>query len=168
MVDMDSMLIVGNYVSQKSNDKQEIEPILEELDKLPESIGKVVKAAADSGYFSEGNVNKLSLKGIEPYISLGRQSHNQSLEERFCETPQIPENPTILDSMKHRLKTEEGKKFYARRKSTVEPVFGIIKEVIGFRRFMLRGLEKVTGEWNLVCIAFNLKRLCVLKKTVKG
>ena len=71
MVDMDSMLIVGNYVSQKSNDKQEIEPILEELDKLPESIGKVVKAAADSGYFSERNVNKLSLKGIEPYISLG-------------------------------------------------------------------------------------------------
>ena len=168
IVDMATILIVGNYVSQKSNDKQEIEPGLEELDKLPESIGKAEKGAADNGYFSEANVNKLSLKGIEPYISLGRQSHNQSLEERFCETPQAPENPTTLESMKHRLKTEEGKKFYAKRKSTVEPVFGIIKEVIGFRRFMLRGLEKVTGEWNIVCIAFNLKRLCVLKKTVKG
>ncbi len=64
--------------------------------------------------------------------------------------------------MKHRLKTEAGKQFYAQRKSTVEPVFGIIKEVMGFRRFMLRGIDGVTGEWTLVCIAFNLKRLCSL------
>ena len=74
----------------------------------------------------------------------------------------MPEKGTPLELMKYRMKTEEGKKFYAKRKSTVEPVFGIIKEVIGFRRFMLRGLEKVTGEWNLVCTAYNLKRLCKL------
>lgn len=167
-VDMTSMLILGNYVSQNPNDKQEIEPGLEELDKLPEKLGKAEKAAIDNGYFSEANVNKLSLKGIEPYISLGRQFHNQSIETRFEKEPEMPENPTALELMKYRLKTEEGKKFYAKRKSTVEPVFGIIKEVIGFRRFMLRGLEKVTGEWNLVCIAYNLKRLCVLKKAIKG
>jgi len=162
IVEIDSMLISGNYVSQKSNDKQEIEPGLEELEKLPEKVGKAEKAAIDNGYFSEDNVNKLSLRGIEPYISLGRQSHNQSIEERFEKPPEMPENPTPLELMKYRMKTEEGKKFYAKRKSTVEPVFGIIKEVIGFRRFMLRGLEKVTGEWNLVCAAYNLKRLCKL------
>lgn len=162
IVDMDSMLILGNYVSQKSNDKQEIVPCLEEIYKLPEKIGKVEKAAADNGYFSEDNVNELSSKEIAPYISLGRQSHNQSLEERFEKLPEKPENPTPLELMKYRMKTEEGKKFYAKRKSTVEPVFGIIKEVIGFRHFMLRGLKKVTGEWNLVCIAYNLKRLCKL------
>jgi len=162
IVDMDSMLIVGNYVSQKPNDKQEIEPSLEELAKLPKSIGKAGKLAADNGYFSESNVKKITDKGIEAYISSGRQSHNQSLEERFQEEPKAPENPNEVESMRHRMKTEDGKKFYAKRKSTVEPVFGIIKEVIGFRRFMLRGLEAVTGEWNLVCVAFNLKRLCKL------
>lgn len=162
IVDMDTMLISGNYVSQNPNDKQEIEPLLEELDKLPDKIGKAEKAAIDNGYFSESNVTMLSLKGIEPYISLGRQSHNQSIEERFEKPSEMPENGTPLELMKYRMKTEEGKKFYAKRKSTVEPVFGIIKEVIGFRRFMLRGLEKVTGEWNLVCTAYNLKRLCKL------
>ena len=76
--------------------------------------------------------------------------------------PSPPQNPDAVAAMKHRLKTEAGKQFYAKRKSTVEPVFGIIKEVMGFRRFMLRGFEAVTGEWTLVCIAFNLKRLCRL------
>lgn len=76
--------------------------------------------------------------------------------------PSPPINPDAVAAMKHRLQTEAGKEFYAKRKSTVEPVFGIIKEVMGFRRFMLRGLEAVTGEWTLVCIAFNLKRLCRL------
>ena len=85
--------------------------------------------------------------------------HNLTFEERFAAEPESPENPDALTAMKHRLKTEAGKQFYAQRKSTVEPVFGIIKEVMGFRRFMLRGIDGVTGEWTLVCIAFNLKRL---------
>ena len=99
---------------------------------------------------------------IEPYIACGRQTHNLTLEERFAPEPEAPENPDALTAMKYRLKTEAGKQFYAKRKSTVEPVFGIIKEVMGFRRFMLRGIDAVTGEWTLVCIAFNLKRLCRL------
>ena len=89
-------------------------------------------------------------------------NHNPTLEERFAKAPEAPKDPDSVDAMAHRMKTEAGKKFYAQRKSTVEPVFGIIKEVMGFRRFMLRGLDAVQGEWVLVCMAFNLKRLCVL------
>ena len=157
------MLIVGNHVSQQPNDKQEVEPALAELDQLPDSLGEVEKAALDSVFFSEHNTKRFEEKGIEPYIAYGRQTHNLSLEERFAAPPPPPENPDALTAMQHRLKTEAGKQFYAKRKSTVEPVFGIIKEVMGFRRFMLRGFEAVTGEWTLVCIAFNLKRLCALK-----
>ena len=158
-VDMDTMLIVGNHVSQHPNDKQEVEPGLEKLNQLPETIGKVKRAALDSGYFSEDNTKRLEEEQIEPNIACGRQTHNLTFEERFAAEPEAPENPDALTAMKHRLKTEAGKQFYAQRKSTVEPVFGIIKEVMGFRRFMLRGINAVTGEWTLVCIAFNLKRL---------
>ena len=84
-------------------------------------------------------------------------------EERVAKAPEAPKNPDSVEAMAHRMKTEAGKEFYAQRKSTVEPVFGIIKEVMGFRRFMRRGLDAVNGEWTLVCMAFNLKRLCVLR-----
>ncbi len=161
-VEMETMLIVGHHVSQQPNDKQEVEPALTQLDQLPESLGQVEKAALDSGFFSEHNTHCFEAKGIEPYIASGRQTHNLSLEERLAPLPSPPQNPDAVAAMKHRLKTETGKEFYAKRKSTVEPVFGIIKEVMGFRRFMLRGFEAVTGEWTLVCIAFNLKRLYAL------
>jgi len=74
----------------------------------------------------------------------------------------MPKDADSVVAMEHRMKSEAGREFYAQRKSTVEPVFGIIKEIMGFRRFMLRGLEAIKGEWLLVCMAFNLKRLCVL------
>ena len=143
------MLIVGNHVSQHPNDKQEVEPALAELDKLPESLGKVEKAALDSGFFSEHNTKRFDAKGIGPYIASDRQTHYPSLEERFAAPPLPPRNPDVLAAMKHRLKTDAGKQFYAQRKSTVEPVFGIIEEVMGFRRFMLRGFKAVAGEWTL-------------------
>ena len=133
-----------------------------QLNQLPETLGQVERAALDSGFFSEENTQRLSEKEIEPYIACGRASHNLTLEERLAPAPALPENPDAVTAMKHRLKTEVGKQFYAKRKSTVEPVFGIIKEVMGFRRFLLRGLNAVAGEWTLVCIAFNLKRLCTL------
>ena len=161
-VDMDTMLIVGNHVSQNPNDKQEVEPALVQLNQLPENLGQVKRAALDSGFFSEHNAKRLEENEIAPYIARGRESHNLTLEERLAATPAPPEKPDTITAMKHRLKTEVGKEFYAQRKSTVEPVFGIIKEVMSFRRFLLRGLNAVTGEWTLVCIAFNLKRLCTL------
>ena len=84
--------------------------------------------------------------------------------DRFREPVPLPDGATVLDTMKHRLKTRSGKAVYAKRKSTIEPVFGIIKSVMGFRQFLLRGVEAVKGEWDLVCIAFNLKRLFALAK----
>lgn len=162
-VDIETMLIVGQHLSQNPNDKQEVAPALAELSRLPDELGRITKAATDSGYFSKENIQKFEAAGIEPYIPKGRQHHNPTLEERFAQAPEAPKNADSVGKMAHRMKTEAGKNFYAQRKSTVEPVFGIIKEVMGFRRFMLRGLDAVQGEWTLVCMAFNLKRLCVLR-----
>jgi hypothetical protein len=97
-----------------------------------------------------------------PLIALGREAHHPSLSERFAEATPAPDNPTAVEAMAHRLKTLEGRKLYAQRKHTPEPVFGIIKSVLGFRQFLLRGLDKVRGEWNLVTMAWNLKRMFVL------
>lgn len=126
------------------------------------------RAALDSGYFSEDNVRLLEEHKIEPYIATGRQSHNMSLAQRLAPEPEPPTRADTKTQMNYRLKTEEGKAFYAKRKSTVEPVFGIIKEAMGFRRFLLRGLKAVEGEWRLVCIAFNLKRLWQLMTASLG
>jgi transposase len=158
-VDMDSLLIVENHITQQPNDKQEIKPALENLGTLPADLGTADSIAADTGYFSEGNVKICEQQHIKPYIATKRDEHNQSLKERFCNPQPLPDNADPVTTMKHRLKTMEGKRLYARRKCTVEPVFGIIKAVMGFRQFMLRGLESVIGEWDLVCIAYNLKRL---------
>ena len=162
-VDMATLLVVGAHVTQQANDKQEVEPALQEVAKLPDDLGQVERAALDNGYYSQDNIETLVDQGIEPFIAVGRQSHYEALEERLAPVPEAPQNPDAVDAMKHRLKTTEGKAFYAKRKTTVEPVFGIINEVMGFRRFLLRGLEAVKGEWRLVCLAFNLKRLCALR-----
>ena len=161
-VDMDSLLIVENHISQQPNDKQEIKPALENLATLPDRLGKVDALAGDTGYFSEGNVKICEREHIIPYIATKRDKHNQPLKERFSQPRPLPENADPVTAMKHRLKTLQGKRLYAKRKSTVETVFGIIKAVIGFREFLLRGLESVSGEWDLVCIAYNLKRLHTL------
>ena len=161
-VDGKTMLIVTEHVSQKANDKQEVEPALDKLAQLPEALGKVERAGLDTGYFSADNVDSLNQHTIAPFIASGRQSHNQRLEARLADEPKAPEKPTPVESMQYQMKTKQGKEFYAKRKSTVEPVFGIIKEIMGFRHFMLRGIEAVEGEWTLICLAYNLKRLCVL------
>ncbi|ABK99096.1 IS1182 family transposase [Pelobacter propionicus] len=161
-VDTASKLIVSAHVTQNPNDKQELTPTLENLAALPEKLGKATDLVADSGYFSETNVTACEENGITPYIAVDRQSHNVPLMERFAEPPPLPEDADSVARMKHRLKTPSGKAIYAQRKVTSEPVFGIIKAVMGFRSFLLRGFEAVKGEWNLVCMAYNIKRLHVL------
>ena len=165
-VTMGSLLIVGTHVTQNANDQQEVDPALVELAKLPETVGAVQRAALANGFYSAHHVEILVEHGIEPFIAGGRQPHHEALEQRLAPVPEAPNNPDAVGAMKHRLKTKEGKTFYAQRKSTLEPVFGIIKEVMGFRRFLLRGLEAVQGEWRWVCLAFNLKRLFVLQQGV--
>jgi len=157
-----SLLVVAIDVVQDTNDKQQLEPMLGKIDALPEELGEVETLLADNGYFSEANVTACEAADIEPLIALGRQPHHPSLAERFAGTPPAPENPTPVEAMAHRLKTPEGRKLYALRKQTPEPVFGIIKSVLGFRQFLLRGLDKVRGEWSLVTMAWNIKRMFTL------
>jgi transposase len=157
-----SLLVIASDVVQASNDKQQIEPILGKIAALPEELGQTATLLADSGYFSAGNVAACEAAGIEPMIAVGRQPHHPPLAERFADAPPAPENPTPVEAMAHRLKTPEGRKLYALRKQTPEPVFGIIKSVLGFRQFLLRGLDKVRGEWSLVTMAWNIKRMFAL------
>ncbi|MCS4149389.1 putative house-cleaning noncanonical NTP pyrophosphatase (MazG superfamily) [Salinibacter ruber] len=156
---MDSHLIVGGHISQKSNDKQELKPALQDLSELPERVGSPDRLAADSGYYSSDNAQACEDHRITPYISTGREKHNQTWKERFSEPEGTPEEESGLEAMAYRLETREGKDFYGRRKGTAEPIFGIVKEAMGIRQFLLRGLEKVKGEWALIRCAFNLKRM---------
>ncbi len=169
-VDVETMIIVESHVSQATNDKRELEPALSGLNDLPDELGKVKAILADAGYFSETNVALCESFSIEPYIPPGREKHNQPLLERFLEPEPLPEDADTISKMRHKLKTIEGRSIYGKRKSTVEPVFGIIKHVMGFRQFLLRGFEAVSGEWDLVSIAWNLKRLFVLngQQVAKG
>ena len=157
-----SLLVVAQNVVQAANDKQQIEPMLDKLAALPPELGQVETLLADTGYFSVANVQACVAADIDPLLAMGRQPHHPPLAERFAPDPPPPEQPTPLEAMAHRLRTQEGKKLYALRKHTPEPVFGIIKAALGFRQFLLRGLDKVRGEWNLVTMAYNLKRLFAL------
>lgn len=162
-VDIETLLIVGHHLSQNPNDKLEIDPALAVLKSLPGQLGTVDSLLADAGYFSEANVDSCQKEQILPFISAHRDKHNQSLKERFAEPAPLPETANAVEKMTHRLQTQEGRALYAKRKCTVEPVFGIIKAVLGFRQFLLRGVESVRGEWSLVCMAWNLKRLHALR-----
>lgn len=157
-----SMLVVAVDVVQAPNDKQQLEPMLEKIGALPEELGETETLLADTGYFSARNVEACEKAGIDPLIAMGRQPHHPPLQERFETAPPAPENPTPVEAMAHRLKTPEGRDRYALRKQTPEPVFGIIKSALGFRQFSLRGLDKARGEWSLVTMAWNIKRMFVL------
>ena len=157
-----SLLVVAVTVTQAPNGKQRIEPILDEIDALPDELGEVDTLLADTGYFSAANVAACEAAGIDPLIAMGRQPHHPPVDERFGPDPEPPENPTPVEAMAHRLKTRAGRDLYALRKQIPEPVFGIVKSVMGFRQFLLRGTGKVRGEWSLVTMAWNMKRLFVL------
>jgi hypothetical protein len=163
-VDIATHLIVAHHVTQHTNDKQEIKPALAKRGQLPACLGTVDSLLADTGYFSQGNVEACVDATIKPYIAQKRQSHNPPLEARFQHQPEIDETTLPpVEAMTHRLSTKTGKALYGKRKSTVETVFGLIKHVLGFRQFQLRGLESVQSEWNLVCIGWNLKRIHALR-----
>jgi transposase len=159
------LLVVATDVVQAANDKQQVEPMLGQLAALPVALGQVETLLADTGYFSEANVQACVAADIDPLLAMGRQPHHPPLAERFAPDPPPPEQPTPLAAMAYRLRTQEGRTLYALRKHTPEPVFGIIKAALGFRQFLLRGLDKVRGEWTLVTMAYNLKRLFALAGT---
>ena len=154
------MLIVATSLSNHPNDKKEVEPTLQAL---PAELGKPAAAALDNGFFSEANISIMEGYGIDPYIATGREAHRKDLNVLLRKLPEIPAlDASPKEKMSYKLATEIGQAIYRLRKCTVEPVIGIIKEIMGFRQFSLRGLKKVAGEWCLVCLAFNLKRMHVL------
>lgn len=159
-VDHDSRLIVGATLSNNPNDQR---GLIQTVDSIPKKIGKPVAALADAGYKSNSNILEMENRGIDPFIATGREAHNDFLnqfQESKLQTSE--EKLTPIEKMAVKLKTKQGKEIYRHRKMTVEPVFGIIKQAMGFRRFSFRGEENVSKEWKLVSMAYNLRRLYVL------
>ena len=155
---------MGQTVTEAPNDKEQLLPMVEVIEgqsgQRPEEI------LADRGYCSEQNLEFLESAGqpeqrIEGYIATERQKHDEHREP--CPKGPLPKDATRVDRMRRKLKTKAGKAVYAARKAIVEPVFGQIKQARGFRQFLLRGIEKVRGEWSLVCLTHNILkcyRLC--------
>jgi hypothetical protein len=166
-VAVDSRLIVGQRVSQAPNDKQELVPT---VGAVAPALGSVAAVLIDSGFFSEAAVRQIehtaegTPSGTTVYAPLDKTSHHRSVED--LEPKSEPEAPaagaSMSEVMRYRLKTKGGKALYKLRQQTVEPVFGIIKGVLGFRQFLLRGVKKVGLEWELVCLAYNFRRLHTL------
>ena len=155
-----SMLVTGCYVTNHANDKLELTPTVESV--APE-VRELSHVNADTGYFSEKAVLEVEQNGAGPtvYCAVEKHSHHRSVDDllKKSDPPLPPDEASVKEKMSHRLKTAEGRAKYKDRKETVEPVFGIIKSVLGFRQFMLRGLDKVNLEWDLVTLAYNFKRL---------
>jgi transposase len=163
-VDATCQIILACDVSDASNDKQQAEPLAQailatladagiELPTDESGATEAIPATLDNGYDSEAAVQALETLGFDPYISTGRQPHHTP-EAEASDPP-----ATAKERMATKVRTPEGRALYARRKVIVEPVFGQIKEVRGFRRFLLRGLQKIRGEWCLVCLTHNVLKL---------
>ena len=158
--DQDSLLIVATGLSNHPNDKQEAVPT---LDAMAPELGKPEAAALDNGYFSEANIHAFQEREVEAYIATGREPHHQDWHTFFAALPEPPgESASPKEKMAYKLLTEIGQTIYRLRKCTVEPVIGIIKEILGFRQFSLRSLAAAAGEWCMACLAFNLKRMHTL------
>ena len=158
-VDPNLQWIVGQLVTQAANDKQQLKPVVEAIGE--QSQQKPTEVVSDSGYCSEGNLKYLEDKKIEGFVATDRESYR----DRSKPGPRgpLPKQATRVDRMRRKLQTQVGAAIYSKRKTVVEPVFGQIKQARGFRQFLLRGLEKVKGEWAMVCLTHNilkLHRLC--------
>jgi transposase len=154
-VEENFQLIVGQAVTQQTNDKKQLEPMVEAIE---EQAGhKPAAVLADSGYGSEENFKYLRRRHIDGYVATERQKHGE--QRLVCKRGPLPKGANAVKRMKRKLQTQVGRRIYAMRKAIVEPVFGQIKQVRGFRQFMLRGFEKVQREWALVCLTHNILKL---------
>ena len=155
-VDGESQIIVGCHVTQQANDKQQLVPLLEEVvDNLDGALPR--RVSADSGFFSEANVAYLQEHGIDGYVATERTKHSKPVVA--AARGRIPGKATVRERMARKLRTLRGRATYSKRKQIVEPVFGQMKECRGLRRFLMRGVEKVSGEWDLMCLTHNLLKL---------
>jgi transposase len=154
-VEATSRIIVAAEVTIQPNDKQQLEPMIAEIEKNCNTVPK--ELSADAGYYSEENVAHAQAKGIHPCIPPGNTRHTDP--QPASPRGRIPKQLSLKERMERLLRTKKGRKAYAKRKETVEPVFGQIKAARGFRQFLLRGLENVKGEWQLICLTHNLLKL---------
>ena len=161
-VDAESRLLIATRLVNTPVDARQLEPMLESVASLPQELGTPDKLLADAGFFSAANVEHCERRGIVPLIARRRNQHYLPWYERCSVPTPLPAEADAVARMAHRLNTPEGRALYALRKQLPEPVFGIIKHAMRFRQFLLRGLEKTTGEWQLVALAYNLRRLRVL------
>jgi len=169
-----AMLIVGAQVSVAANDKRELIPTVAAIS--PVVANEVTTVLVDSGFYSDAAVQTIEQKpdgtpsGMTVYAAVGKSSHHQTVADLLPQPEPPAPGPTASakEKMAQRLKTKTGRQLYKLRKQTVEPVFGIIKEVLGFRRFSLRGHAKVSLEWVLVCVSYNCKRLFSLKNRAQA
>jgi len=154
-VDSESQIIVAAQVSNEANDKNQMESA---IDQIEGNLGQKPKElSADAGYYSEDNVTMLQGAGVEPLIPPDKQRH--TTKDPPAPRGRMPNDLSAADLLRRKLLTERGKQKYSRRKEVVEPVFGQIKELRGFRQFLLRGLQKVRGEWRLICLTHNILKL---------
>lgn len=154
-VEENLQLIVGQAVTQQANDKEQLKPMVEAI---KEQAGqKPEEVLVDSGYCSQNNLKYLARRHIDGYVATERQEHGQN--RPVCKRGPLPKGAGVVERMKRKLQTQVGRRIYARRKAIVEPVFGQIKQVRGFRQFLLRGLEKVQMEWALVCLTHNVLKM---------
>lgn len=164
VVDSQAQIIVAAALTEQANDKQQLVPMLEEVEN---NVGeKPKKASADAGYCSEANLTDNKLQGIDLYVASERHRHGEKIEEVSCAAP--VSQATVIEQMRQKLKTAQGHAIYKMRKAIVEPVFGQIKEVRGFRRFSFRGKQKVAAEWQLICLTHNLLKLFTAKACLQG
>jgi hypothetical protein len=145
-------LIVGQRVTQAANDKQQMVPLIKAIEE--QSGQKPEEVLADNGYCSDENLKYLARKRMEGFVATGKQKHNQRGEA--CQRGPLPREASRIERMERKLKTKVGAAVYATRKWIVEPVFGQIKQARGIRQFLLRGIDKVRGEWALICMTHNL------------
>ncbi len=161
--DVGTMLVVAARVTQAPNDKEQLVPMLALIKAQSGVLGMPTCLLADTGFCSEKNIAACEAAGVAPLIAVARDQHHPGWRERHSEPSPLAADASAVQAMAHRLKTKAGRALYALRKQTIEPVFGVIKSVMGFRQFSLRGLDLVSGEWSLVCLAWNLKRMAVLR-----
>lgn len=153
-VDSASQVIVGTAVTQETNDKKQLVPMVfkveEQAGKLPESV------SADAGYFSAAAVTDPRLAEVNLLVPPDRQKHGQAQPHP---NPAPAADAPVIDKMREKLRSPEGEALYRQRKQVVEPVFGQIKEARGIRRFSFRGLSKVSAEWDIICLTHNVLKL---------
>lgn len=147
---------MASHVTQDSNDKQQLQPVLKKVE--GNTNGEMPKVAStDSSYFSESNCKLLESRSINGYIATGKQKHGETVLPQ--PRGRIPQDATIRERMSRKLRTKRGRSIYSKRKHIVEPVFGQIKQIRGFRQFSMRGLVNCQYEWDLICLTHNLLKL---------